>query len=125
MFLSPLLRCNIIALQNLMWCTCLCLTMHWAILWYLYNNNNNYIIVSSFTTGQLGGLSKVLMEKLCHFDVNILPPSPALNVTAFQHRFNTKSLILLHLAYTFSIHLYSTVLAIAMSSWIHCTPVLL
>ena len=43
------------------------------------------------------------------------PLPPFLNVTAFQHTFNT---ILLHLAYTFSIHLYSTVLA--MTSWIHC-----
>ena len=51
------------------------------------------------------------------------PPPPPLNVTAFQHRFNTETLILLHLAYIFGIHLYSTVLA--MSSWIHCIPVLL
>ena len=50
-------------------------------------------------------------------------PSPSLNVTVFQHRFNTEILILLHLAYTFGIHLYSTVLA--MPSWIHCIPVLL
>ena len=47
-----------------------------------------------------------------------IPPPPSLNVTAFQHRFNTETLIPLHLVYTFSIHLYSTMLA--MSSWIHC-----
>ena len=35
------------------------------------------------------------------------PPPPSLNVIVFQHRFNTKTLILLHLAYTFGIHLYS------------------
>ena len=33
------------------------------------------------------------------------PPPPSLNVTAVQHRFNTETLILLHLAYTFGIHL--------------------
>ena len=37
---------------------------------------------------------------------------PSLNVTAVQHRFNTESLILLHLAYTFGVHLYSTVLCL-------------
>ena len=45
------------------------------------------------------------------------PLSLSHNVTAFQHRFNTESLILLHLIYTFIIlnHMtfYSTVLAIA------------
>ena len=46
-------------------------------------------------------------------------PLPSLNVTAFQHRFNTETLILLHAfsVHTFGIDLYSTVLA--MSSWIH------
>ena len=51
-----------------------------------------------------------------HYDVTIkyLPPGPppSLNVTAFQHRFNTETLILLH----FSLHIwyslaFSTVVA--------------
>ena len=50
---------------------------------------------------------------------SILPPPPSLNVTAFRHRFNTETLILLHFSlHIFGIHLHSTV--VAMSSWIHC-----
>ena len=48
---------------------------------------------------------------------------PSSSVLAFQHRFNTETPILLHLAYTFGIHLYSIVLA--MSAWINCMPVFL
>ena len=48
------------------------------------------------------------------------PPPPPLNVTAFQYRFNTETLILLYLGYTFGIYLYSTVLAMP-----SCIPVLL
>ena len=51
------------------------------------------------------------------------PLPPSLNVTVFQYRFNIETVILLHLAYTFGISLYSTVLA--MPSWIHCIPVVL
>ena len=40
--------------------------------------------------------------------INVMPHLP--QVTEFQHRFNTETLILLHLAYTFGIHLYSTLL---------------
>ena len=32
--------------------------------------------------------------------LNFYPPPPSLNVIAFQYRFNTETLILLHLAYT-------------------------
>ena len=39
-------------------------------------------------------------------------PSNSLNILAFQHRFNTEIMVLLHLAYTFGIHLYSIVLTI-------------
>ena len=52
-----------------------------------------------------GPCPKSLWKNYVIMTLTFYPPSPALNVTAFQHKFNTETLILLHLAYTFGIHL--------------------
>ena len=44
--------------------------------------------------------------------IKCLPPPPSLNVTAFQHRFNTEALILLH----FSLHIWYSLAFLAFYS---------
>ena len=91
--------------------------------WYVQKVRCTYLIVSLERVGDrvyrsreehLVGciLHQGLVQSPCG-KINIImmltfypPPPPSLNVTAFQHRFNTESLILFHLAYTFGIYLH-------------------